>query len=171
MIGHKSRQGKNSFAQFMMKHADGPVERLQTSDSMKDILADMFGIGRERLESLKNSGDPMRGYHQRFGSGKMKELFGDAVWVNLLKNKIIDKETLYIIDDFRFPIEHLEGSTTIKVCRPLSNVKLFDHEHTSETALNYFPFDYVVMNSSSLEMLEQSAVTILDAIGRRCVDS
>ncbi len=165
LVGHKTKQGKDTFADYLMASAIVPVERLQFSDTMKDIMAEMFDMSREQLEEVKNLGDPMRGYHQRFGSGKMKELFGEDVWVQKLIEKVTDKDTIYIIDDFRFPIEALPGAISIKLVRPLGDVKLFDHEHISETALDDYDFDYTIINDGTLDDLANKAADFMCELG------
>lgn len=165
LLGHKARQGKDTFATLLAKHSSFNVEIVSFSDTMKDILADIFDISREELEHLKNTDEKYRAYHQRFGSGKMKEVFGEDVWVKLLQNKLVDKDTLYVVKDFRFHIEHIPNSITVKVTRNLVTNSLINHEHISETALDNFIFDYTINNDATLADLELQAIDLLHTIG------
>ena len=165
LIGHKSRQGKDTFAQFLMDNSDWPVQRLQYSGRMKEILAELKQVSLEDLEELKNNDPKCREKHQRFGSGKMKEFFGEDVWVQQVIKQLTDPETLYVIDDFRFNIERLPGAHTVKVVRPLADVPLFDTSHASECELECYEFDHTIINNSTLEDLEIQAIDLLVDLG------
>ena len=125
----------------------------------------MFEVSRPELERLKDAGEPYRGYLQRFGSGKMKEVFGDNIWGELTKEKCKCDDVLYIIDDFRFPAEHLEGATTVRIHRAVLPDNLMNTQHISEIALDEFEFDVTIDNNGSFRELEDKAEALLDKIG------
>jgi len=165
LLSGKMNSGKDTFARMLMDACPYPTEKLKFADGLKDILSEMFEVSRPELERLKDLGEPYRGYLQRFGSGKMKELFGDDVWAKLTEERCSDDKTLYIIDDFRFPIEHLSGSFTVRIHRAQLPDTLVNTAHISEIALDDFVFDYDINNEGSLEDLRTKAEELLDYIG------
>lgn len=165
LLSGKANCGKDTFAQMLMDKCPHNVERLKFMDSMKDILAEMFEVTRPELERLKDLGDPYRGYLQRFGSGKIKELFGEDVWTKLTLEKCQCDDVLYIIDDFRFPIEYLPQSYTVRVHRATLPNTLMNTQHISEIALDDFVFDVNVNNDGDFNALERKADELLDYIG------
>jgi len=171
LIGHKKRQGKDTFAQLLIEELafrGVNTKKFAFADAMKDIVADMFDIDRNTLDYYKNKSESIvfdskttdfRKILQRFGSGKMKELFGKTVWVDVVR-KQFDKDSVNIVTDFRFPEEYIKGAFTIKVDRGIKD----NDEHISEKALDDFNFDYVVDNSGSLEDLRKEAKKVADLI-------
>lgn len=159
LVAGARRHGKNTIADMLATKIK-KSRRLAYAEPMKDILADTLGVSVEELEDLKNSESlPHRGYLQRFGQ-KAKELFGSAVWVNIIKHKIanLPKGTTTIISDFRMPIEALDGALTIKVI----NAKVKDtDEHISERALDSFEFDVIIVNDGTLKDLETKVDNLL----------
>ena len=80
-----------------------------------------------------------------------------------------------IIPDARFPnevdisLENLQNSVSVRIERtvkgePWINQSLTEaqRQHPSETSLDHFAFDYVVHNDEGLDMLRDSAKTILE---------
>lgn len=163
LIGHKKRQGKDTFAEMLKTHLEDAAI-LAFADPMKEILADMKGIQVYEYDNLKNLNERVRTEMQRFGSNKMKEYFGEDVWVKLLVSEANKRPEKYIIvSDFRFPIEHIEGSLTIRVTR--DDVELDTaSEHISETALNDFEFGITVTNDDDLHHLNEKAIRIAEGI-------
>lgn len=165
LLSGKANSGKDTFAQMLMDKCPHNVERLKFADALKDILSEMFEVTRPELERLKDLGEPYRGYLQRFGSGKMKELFGEDVWTKLTLERCTEDDVLYIIDDFRFPIEHLSNSFTVRLNRAQLPTTLMNTTHISETALDEFVFDTTVNNDGDFNQLEKKAEGLLDYIG------
>lgn len=163
LIGHKKRQGKDTFANMLKEHL-GDAAILAFADPMKEIMADMKGLELYEYENLKNLNEKVRIELQRFGANKMKEYFGDDVWVKLLASEANKRPEKYIIvSDFRFPIEHISGCLTIRVTR--DNVELDGaSEHISETALNEFKFDINITNNDDLHQLNGKAGRIAEGI-------
>lgn len=163
LIGHKKRQGKDTFAKLLKKHLEDAAI-LSFAYPMKEIVADMKGLELYEYENLKNLNEKVRIELQRFGSNKMKEYFGDDVWAKLLVSEANKRPEKYIIvSDFRFPIEHIEGSLTIRVTR--DNIDLDNaSEHISETALNGFEFDINITNNDGLYELDQKAFYMAEDI-------
>jgi len=171
LIGYKKRQGKDTFAQLLIEELalrGVNSKKFAFADAMKDIVADMFDIDRNTLDYYKNKPESVifdskitdfRKLLQRFGSGKMKEIFGKTVWRDIVV-KQFDKDSVNIVTDFRFPEEYIKGAFTVKVDRGIKN----NDEHISEKALDDFNFDYVVDNSGSLEDLKKEVKKVADLI-------
>jgi len=97
LIGHKKRQGKDTFANMLADLTGGKIIRF--ADPMKQIIADTFSITLEELEKLKNDEQFLmhvchhqtyRDILQRFGSEAMKKQFGSDVWADLAVDSVID---------------------------------------------------------------------------------
>lgn len=160
-IGHKKRQGKDTFADYIAQHAQErglKVEKLSFAYALKDIMAEALDMQLETLEELKNTNDYFRGMLQRFGNGKIKEYLGRNVWVDIVKRRIEELERegydLVIISDFRFPYEALEGAKTFNVVRNRDYIGT----HESETALDDYPYDTIIHNTGTLEDLSKMAL-------------
>ena len=155
LIGHKKRHGKDTVAEMLHKHL--PNSRiLSFAHPMKAIMAEAKGMSIPEYEEVKNTYPKMRLELQKFGSGLMKEYFGQNVWRDLLVKVAEECEEEYIIvSDFRFPNEVIENCMTIKVVRDdIQGSGCESEGHISETALDDFEFDEVVKNNSTLEHLE-----------------
>jgi len=92
-------------------------------------------------------------------------LFGEDVWTKLTIEKCTCDDVLYIIDDFRFPIEHLDGATTVRIHRAVLPDNLMNTQHISEIALDDFEFDITIANNGSFKELEAKAEKLLEDIG------
>jgi len=171
LIGHKKRQGKDTFAQLLIEELafrGVKTRKFAFADAMKDIVADMFDIDRNTLDYYKNKPERVvfdsqitdfRKLLQKFGSGKMKDIFGKSIWRDIVI-KQFDKDSVNIVTDFRFPEEYIKGAFTIKVDRGVEN----NDEHISEKALDNFKFDYIVDNSGSLEDLNKEVKKVANLI-------
>jgi len=161
LIAGDKRAGKDTVANIIADRIE-KVTILHYADLMKEILAETLGMSLEELETKKNDYNfKHREYLQRFGM-KMREVFGEDVWVDKLKAVIqhIPSDHLIVIPDFRIPNEALDGATTIKVINP--RAKRTD-KHISENALNNFKFDVTVINDGTLEQLDDK---VEDVLGR-----
>lgn len=159
-IGHKKRQGKDTFAEFLTEHAESrglKVGTLSFATALKEIMADTLGISIETLNILKNDSEHYRAVLQRFGSGKIKEYFGDTVWRDITAKQVeaLREEgyDLVIIPDFRFSYELIDGAITYNVVRDRS----YKGDHISETALDDYPYDTIIHNTGTLEELSRMA--------------
>ena len=165
LIGHKSRQGKDTFAEFLSEYLENS-KITRFADPMKEILASTFGINEETLENLKNNPEikiqdtsntipnlSFRDIIINFGNKKIKEIFGEFVWANLLYKRYEKSSYDYIIvPDFRFPIEYKEHAITVKVQR-----KQVIPDNEADIALNNFNFDYYIDNNGDLNSLKEKA--------------
>ena len=53
LIGHKKRQGKDTFAGMLKEHI-GDAEIFSFADPMREILADVFGMTVDEYKELYN---------------------------------------------------------------------------------------------------------------------
>ena len=92
-IGHKARQGKNTFADAL--HAQMPDSRIiGFADALKVVCRDLYGMKEKDPELLQRVGILMR-----------KE-YGDDVWIRELAFTVkCVPESIIIIPDVRFPNE------------------------------------------------------------------
>jgi len=161
LIGHKKRQGKDTFAKMLQDHLED-AEILSFADPMREILADMHGMSVDEYKKFYNEDYGERKRIQRFGSNKMIEYFGEHVWRDILIKKAEKSICDYIIvADFRFTREIMNEALTIKVHN--LNVASSD-QHESETQLTNFDFDIQVHNSEGLAELDKRAAEIAKQI-------
>ena len=165
MIGHRARMGKDTFAKMLkgqFENSGMSAEIASFATPIKEIMAEALGVSVEVLEVMKNDSEYYRGILQRFGSGKMKEFFGDDVWRSLMlqeiegfREKSVD---VVIIPDFRFPSEFIHGATTINVVKyHPDEPPIFEGMHISETAMDVYDYFIVVDNCGTLDELEDEA--------------
>lgn len=162
-IGHEKGQGKDTFAFLLKEFAERKglkVEIVSFATPLKEIMSEALGIPLDILDDLKNNNDYYRGILQRFGSGKMKELFGSDVWVKLFEEKLegffMDGVELVIVPDFRFKVEFIGNAKTYNVTGHVKN-EGDTSSHISETELDDFPYDVVVYNTGSIRDLAKIA--------------
>lgn len=168
LINGKKRSGKDYFANLVQEELDiqgYSSEIMSFADPLKQIVADTFDITMDQLDFFKNEATPIGiqeakydGYEchkltdfrlvlQRFGTEAMKVWFGDDVWVNLLLERARDLDVDFVlVPDFRFNIEAIDGSTTVKICNDDVEKNSTD-QHISENELNDFTFDYLIDNT------------------------
>jgi hypothetical protein len=177
LIGHKMRQGKDTFARMLAELTGGEV--MSFADPMKQIIADTFGMTLGELEEAKNDAHPQlvhfkppfhsylqtyRDILQRFGTEAMKKQFGDDVWARLAVDRALwSKSDIVIFSDLRFYPEYLLFKQSEKFRVVTVNIRRGDtgsNDHSSETSLDDFDYDFVIDNNGSLENLSDRAFTL-----------
>lgn len=171
MIGHRARQGKDTAAAIL--HGLIPNSEIMSfAEPLKQIIADTFDVSVAQLEKWKNDGRKV-GHHymydaesvqtyrnilQRFGTEAMKKQFGEAVWADLMVQRIYSsKAGVIIIPDFRFRIEWATVAVqplrveTVQIVRDGGG----KDNHASETELDGFAYGYTVENTGTLDDLKQ----------------
>lgn len=135
-INGKKRSGKDTTAEMLQQELlkeNKTVKVLAFADKLKDMVCEIFDIGRVELEEYKNNPDlwniavggtweydpydyreptcyinktDFRTFLDIFGNKIAKSLGGDSVWADKVLEIIenLDEE-YFIISDFRFPIE------------------------------------------------------------------
>jgi len=155
-------------------HHYNNVEQLSFAEPIKQIVCKTFGISMDELEYAKNNGRlkafikymrilylvvDFRLILQRFGTEGTKPIFGDNVWSDLLRSKITDNNTIYIVSDWRFPIEAIDSDIKVHIVNLKSSGTI--DSHVSENALVDYKFDFVIDNSGTMEELEQQVEDFL----------
>lgn len=175
LIGHKKRQGKDTFAGNL------GFPTLTFATPMKEIVAATFGITTAQLEYAKNNGRvksffkfwrlifllvDFRLVLQKFGNDIMKSHFGWSVWGERMVRRIQGStDPVITIPDFRFEDElrvlsayfGRQNIRTVKVTRPGT---VAGDQHESEVALDNFEFDHVIENDGSLWDLHRKAILL-----------
>ena len=182
LLAGPKRSGKDTCAKMIKEQLElhnQSVEIMSFADPLKQIVSIGLGINLTDLDMYKNNSDRYQlclvdmigGNHgfttncreilQRFGTEAIKPIFGKDVWVNLMKSKIAQSTADFIlIPDFRFPVEYINGATTIKV---ESNKAKSNDTHSSETALSDFKFEYII-NNNDYQFNEQNAKSFINSL-------
>lgn len=169
LVNGKKRSGKDFFATKLKEELESQgkiVEIMAFADPIKDIIAKTFNISDENLDFLKNRKEGVYLYKQErqyddtthirltdfrsvlqiFGTEAMKPWFGEDVWVNLLKSRVVENPELdyVIVPDFRFLVETISNTTV-----HIENKRVKDESdtHASENELNDFTFKYTINNT------------------------
>ena len=157
-ISGKAGSGKDTIANIIKELHSGTVI-LHFGDALKDIVSRAFNIVRETLDSQEGKkeiypylGITNREILQRVGT-LFRENFFENIWINNVMNQIDNPNGIYIIPDVRYP-EELKaiqsiGGVIIRVERPGINKMT----HHSETALDNYPFEYIVNNDRTINDL------------------
>lgn len=175
LIGHKQRQGKDTFAQFLAEETGGEI--LHFAEPMKQIIATTFDVSLPELEEWKNEGRTLlhpdgqdqtyRSVLQRFGTEAMKAQFGADVWGQVALTQVLaSASNVIIFPDFRYLSEYhtlLQRTdlqiTTVNVVR---GGGASTGAHSSETELDEFEYQITVDNRGGLAELRESATEVLN---------
>ena len=176
ILSGKSGSGKDMMAQFMKdelaKHGK-KVIIMHYADALKWILREYFDwdgkkdeVGRTLLQMVGT--DMVRAVHPGYWTG---------IVVGFLQAlEPTNNFDLAIIPDARFEnevdiaLQMLKNCVAVRIERknadgtPWINPNLTEDQrnHPSETSLDKYAFDYVVHNDEGLELLKESAITILE---------
>ena len=176
VLSGKSGSGKDMVAQFMKEELAKHGQRtliIHFADALKWILRDYFNwdgkkdeVGRTLLQHVGT--DIVRTTYPGYWTG---------IVVGLIKAfEPYSDFDVAIIPDARFEnevniaLENLNNCVSIRIERKNAdgsewiNPVLTEEQrnHPSETSLDIFAFDYVIHNDEGLELLRESAHTILE---------
>lgn len=175
ILSGKSGAGKDMLAHFMKEELERQGKKvivMHYGDAVKWVLRDYFNWDGKKDEKgrtlLQHVGtDIVRAKYPNFWT---------AIVVGLL-SAFEDEFDFALIPDARFPneIEIVSDALdviTIRIDRKNSDGSdwvnpLFTPEqlkHPSETSLDNYVFDYIVHNDEGLELLKESAITLLNDI-------
>lgn len=175
ILSGKSGSGKDQMAQFMKeeleKHGQKPLI-IHFADAVKWFCRDFLNwdgkkdeVGRTLLQTVGT--DIVRAKHPNFWTG---------IVVGLIQAyEPYQDFDVAIIPDARFPNEvdlallNLKNCVSVRIERmtngePWINPKLTEEQrnHPSETSLDHFAFDYIIHNDEDLDLLHDSARTLLE---------
>lgn len=168
-ISGKAGAGKDTLAIYLKEYIETTTDRevivAHFADYLKYICRNFFNwngrkddYGRHLLQYVGT--DIFRAQNENF-------------WVDSLFNilQIIDRDKLVvIIPDARFPNEIekakelFPGALSIKIVRPnhISSLSNDNQKHSSETALDNYHFDLVVISKEGFDNFASKAKTVVD---------
>ncbi|MFD7259353.1 hypothetical protein [Streptomyces sp. NPDC059874] len=135
--------------------------------AVNPLIPGKYGAGNLRLRTLvdatgweyaKVTYPEVRALLQRTGTDAGRKVLGSEVWVEALLASHIDAAGL-VVTDVRFPNEAQaiadRGGVVIRLERPgVGPTKdKYGRVHVSETALDDWPFDHVLVNDGTVEEL------------------
>lgn len=137
--------------------------------ALKEICARLlstpveFQYTREGKATTMPGHDNTVGRYQQLLGMKIRELFGEDIWVNITIN---DPKPYKIITDVRFPNEvaAIERAGGIIIRLERQGVELNDGRdpmHISETALDDYPFQHVIKNNGTIADLKDQLMQII----------
>jgi hypothetical protein len=168
---------------FILPWVTGSVSRMAFADQIKITVAsrdDSISL-RQCLEGKKSL--ELRRKLQIVGTEEGRDLYGPNVWVNTLENWIRlrkirgDKLDVVLITDCRFENEaqwiEQHSGLLIRVNAPQRNKQALEQEangsqeaynaianHSSETALDSYPFKYVIDNDVEYESSSEDCTRV-----------
>jgi cytidylate kinase len=136
------------------------------STKLKEVVAVLTGAPVEKLDD-QNFKKHMIGEHwdmtfrelmQKIGTEAMRNVINQDVWVNSLFDSHDEYKTYgefrkWIITDVRFKNEAAAIKSRKGIILRIENDRCDKSDHTSETELDNFSFDYTIDNNSSIEDL------------------
>ena len=187
MVNGKKRSGKDFTATELLRQFNDlnvKIEQHSFAEPMKTIIAHTLGITTEQLEEFKNNSNQFnvhiidydthlteretncREILQNFGSGGMKEVFGEDIWAMLGLQKVQDSDAdIIVFSDFRFDKEYEifkkalgKNLITIKVLGGDSGDTHISEQGTTNT------FDYVIDNTEKLPTIFKDISEIVKGI-------
>ena len=185
-ISGRKRAGKDTLASFLVE--DHGFTRLAFADPLKAIIAELNPIVRceecysedYRLSSLLAEGGwehakeapEVRRLLQVHG-GAVRKHIGENVWVDATISKahyLLAEGKPVVIPDVRYlnEAERIKalGGIVVRINRPGTADGTDQTDlHISETALDDYEFDYVVVNDSSTDYLRQIAKSFARVVG------
>ena len=179
LISGKAGSGKDMTAQFMKAELEKHGKKvliIKYGDAVKWVLRDYFNwdgkkdeVGRTLLQHIGT--DVVRAMHPNFWTG---------IVVGLLQAfEPYSDFDIALVPDARFPnevdiaLQNLQNCIAIRIERKNPdgsewiNPTLTEEQrkHPSETSLDCFAFDYVIHNDEGLDVLRESAITVLKDLG------
>ena len=176
IISGKAGSGKDTLAKFMKEELEKHNKKvliIHYGDAVKWILRDYFNwdgkkdaVGRTLLQHIGT--DVVRAIHPNYWTG---------IVVGLLQAfEPYNDFDVALVPDARFPneidiaLQNLKNCVAVRVERynedgsPWINPNLTEEQrnHPSENSLDVYAFDYVVHNDEDLDLLKDSANTILE---------
>lgn len=151
-----ARSGKDTAAAELAAHG---WQRVAYADKMKQFLLALDPVLSERSRVSQRvaalgwdgakSHPEVRRLLQRLGTDAGRSVLGENVWVDAALNAL-DPDKNYVVTDARFPNEadaiRSRGGVVLRIERPGVHPV---NAHVSETALDEYGFDGIVVNDST----------------------
>lgn len=173
-----ARSGKDTLANDLVQNAD--YTQIAFAEPMREALVRLnptIEVGGFKLaklatavnvfgwEELKKISPDIRGLMQRLGTEVGRQMFGEDFWVQQTMKRVSEVSGNCVVSDVRYPNEAQAirdaGGILIRIER---NGVTAPNDHTSETALSSFEFDYVLRNDESIEQFLRNAKSILTEV-------
>ena len=178
LISGKKRSGKDYVASLLKEKFEScyNYEIVSFAGKLKEIIANTFDISIDKLNKMKNEPEcypinflhepdditfiekttNMRKILQRFGTEGIKPVFGDNIWAEL-----IEGSNRKIIPDFRFPEEYQTIKSNFgEVVTVFVEGGETNDNHSSETALKDFNFDFIIDNREKNDISDQIEILV-----------
>ncbi len=183
-INGKIGSGKDTFAHMIIEQQPG-WEIKKFAAKLKQVASILTGAPPERFEDQdfkkqeSEFGITYRELLQKIGTEAMRDNIHTDVWVRALfaEYKLTNSYPLqpkypnWIITDCRFQNEadaiRDRGGYILRIDRPGTT----NGTHPSETALDYYLFDWVISNSGDLDDLRGKAKLFLEKLASRPIYS
>lgn len=157
-LSGKKRSGKDTFAKQL--HDNYDYQRVAFADALKDQVAEKWGLKRSDFDedNLKEQKPPGFSYTRRqllqhHGIERRKE--NPEYWTSLARdqiNTLLNTGRKVVVTDARFPNElekddyETQNILTVRIHRPALLAVQSRDTHESETALDHFDFDLILIN-------------------------
>lgn len=164
-----AQTGKDTIAQHLVRtygfkriaFADPLREALYRLDPVISDIAELPGVHLSSAvdnlgwELVKQTSLQARELLQRMGTEVGRSMFGTDFWVQQAwKQNNVNSDSQVVFTDVRFPNEFAQIKSYYgKVFRVVKDGVSAVNAHNSETALDNFPFDGVILNNGSIEDL------------------
>lgn len=164
-----ANSGKDEIARTLVK-LDNSFHIKKFASKLKQIASILTGYPEEMFEDRVFKSQPLnsawwkgrktitgREFLQKLGTECIRDVLHPDAWVNALMWEYNKPYPNWIITDCRFINEAITikkyGGIMVRVNRADTYPA---NTHTSETELDYWPFDYVIENTSSLDELKHN---------------
>lgn len=167
-LGGKKQSGKDETAGAIRSafHLE-PVHRVAFADELKAEVAEACGVTVRFINEHKNN---FRLILQGWGTDFRRDLCEKTYWINKTRERLelLPEDAIVVVTDVRFPneaqlIKDLGGSLW-KVERPALAAAQAGDPHASETALDDWPWDEVIVNGDSIAALHKKVREILQGV-------
>lgn len=159
-LSGKAESGKDTVANII-RIIYPNTEILHFGDTLKDVVSSAFNINRSILDTQEGkkcinpkTNSTYREILQKLGS-LFRQTFYENIWIDTVLDKIQSDNIIYVIADVRYPNEKKaiedKGGIVIRIDRQ----GISQMEHQSETALDDYPFKYIIYNNGTLENLSK----------------
>lgn len=173
-ISGKKQSGKDTVFEFAKKNIKTQVLKFAFADGVKEECAKAAGVSIEHMESNKTI---YRKLYQWWGTEFRRVLYDNDYWIKYLRDKILcnpiiqkdesdnlGKGVVVFITDVRFKNEanwiKSVGGFLVRINRDTNVIDT----HPSETELDDYPFENIINNNLTLEILEWSVQSFLKSI-------